>query len=276
MLPTLEMSPKRKRLEILRRLSLGFTVAALVQTGFTVVHLDRGDNIANDLIALASVTSIAIGSYAAYKYKLTHGAKKLHAHIKEWVELRYPLALTAKQIQRLATPSKATMSDVDGYCSEKVTVWAKDEFGKSIPTTLRLLQAADEWVLYSAEAGGEFPLNAQQEFEEEEEQFYNELWDEVREAGGFYSLTNSETNGFISGVRDNTMIVLFWSDSLRAELWANAQSKTDLKTVFVPIENFTEGVLKQIGTDRHLIGLNWAEKRRFFNPEYLQELIIEN
>lgn len=276
MLPTLEMNPKRSRLEIIRRISLGNTIAAIVQLGFTLVRLDRGENIALSLIILAAFASTATGFYIAYKYKLTTGSKKLHTQLKEWAELRYPLDLSLKQVQLLATPSKLSVSDVYGYCSEKVVIWQKDEFEKSKATTIRLLQANKEWIIFSPELNSEYPLNAQKKFEEEEEEFYNELWDEVKEAGGFYSLASTETGGFISGVRDNTMIVLFWSDSLRAELWANAQSKDDLKTVFVPLENFTEGVLKQVGNDRHLIGLNWAEKRRFFNPEYLQELITDS
>jgi hypothetical protein len=276
MLPTFEMSPKRARLEILRRISLGYTIAVIIQVGFTLVNLNLGSNIGLNLIILAVLASAAIGFYSAYKYKITRGAKKIHAQLKEWVELRYPLELTDKQIQKLATPSKVSVADIEGYCSEGVVIWHKDEFEKSNATTIRLLQANNEWIIFSPELNAEFPLNSQKKFEEEEEEFYAELWDEVREAGGFYSLASTETGGFISGVRDNTMIVLFWSDSLRAELWANAQAKEGLESVFVPLENFKEGVLKQVGNDRYLIGLNWAEKRRFFNPEYLQELITNS
>lgn len=266
--PELEVTPKKK----LSRLPRGWLYFLPVMTIFygigSIVRFMDGRQDLQDYLTPGIFSVWLALTIAAYTIFARQKKQQniLQPAVLKWAKAKYNIDLTEKQAKTLSQNSRVPVTDVEGYVSEPVVLWEKDSLGKSLPRTLRLLLADKTWILYCSELEAEYPLKG----EKEEIHFFKTLWGEVSNHQGIFTLRDTESQTFISQKANNKDTVLFWSDPLRAELYA---TKPTYEVVFVPVDAFVDDILLQLESDRNDIGLNWGEEQKSYDAGYIHSLM---
>lgn len=264
----LEITPKNRNVIFFRSLFfglIGITVFLLIKVVFAMVAKSEVATLDFSLLLAAGFLSVI--AYILYSFQQSRGQSKLKPAVLKWAKEKYDIDLTEKQAKALSQRSKTPITDIEGYVSESVVIWEKDNLGKAVPRTLRLFLAAGNWILYCTELESEYPLKG----EKEEVAFFKTMWTEVRNHEGLFTLRNPQNNSFIGKEIGDNGAALFWSDPLRAELYTDYEG--DFEIVFIPVEVFAEDVLLQLESDRRSIGLNWGEEQKSYDASYIRNLM---
>ncbi len=104
-----------------------------------------------------------------------------------------------------------------------------------------------------------------------------EFWEEIsHEPQLVYSVVSKVTEGLISVTSGEEEAGLFWSDSLRAELWFDSVNDPDCVIVSAPLEIWRDEIIQKMGYDNVLIGLNWGEEEFVLTTGTINFWLLEN
>jgi hypothetical protein len=266
--PELEVTPKKKPPRLPRGWLYFLPIITIFYGAGTIVRwTDQKSDFQDVLTPIIFLLWLTL-TVVAFAIVARHKKQQiiLQPAVLKWAKAKYNINLTEKQAKTLSQNSRVPVTDVEGYVSEPVVLWEKDTLGKSLPRTLRLLLADKTWILYCSELEAEYPLKG----EKEEIHFFKTLWGEVSNHQGIFTLRDTETQTFVSQRVNNKDTVLFWSDPLRAELYA---TKPNYEVVFVPVNAFIDDILLQLESDRSEIGLNWGEEQKSYDAGYIHSLM---
>ena len=204
-----------------------------------------------------------------------HIRKRFAPQVKEWVSTRYGIELSNEDALTLAsrTPSDKEIDKTFYYHSLPLTRWQTNSQGTKYAETIFLLGVDGEMIL--------FENNSQQELEtvwlQDYKVFFGTLWSEVREQGGLFTF-REETSERASStpkvfIHDGTENYVFWSDELRVQLYRSAFIPAS-EIGYIPLADFAEYVLPMMIERGIMVGLNWGEETRSFEPQDIERLIL--
>jgi Protein of unknown function (DUF2750) len=93
--------------------------------------------------------------------------------------------------------------------------------------------------------------------------------EEVKHGERVYVLESRISNSLITVSRshERDRVGLFFSDSLRAELWMSGKN---CEVKMFSLSSWVDKVLPRLQADAVLVGLNWDEGNHVYSPDFIQ------